>query len=171
MSRRQILPIGGGVLVAVWVVMLGATPYGASHDHLDRPAAVAVAAMYVAGRVVCHQRPERSFHLWGSQVPVCARCSGLYALAPIGFVLARRSSRLGASRHWPNRDGVSIHQLRMALLATAMPTLVTVGGEWIGLMHPTNLVRAVAGLPLGLSVAWVAGLALIGAIDETPRRR
>ena len=160
MPRRQILSLGGGVIVGVWVVMLVATPYVASHDHLQRAGAVAVAAMYVAGSVVCHQQPARSFHLWGTQMPVCARCTGLYALAPHG-------GWLGARRRRPSGRGVSIHRLRTVLLASAVPTLVTVGGEWAGLMYPPNLVRAVAGLPLGLTVAWVAGLALVGAIDET----
>ena len=167
MPRRRILPLGGGVIVGVWVVMLVATPYVASHDHLQRAGAVAVAAMYVAGSVVCHQQPARSFHVWGTQMPVCARCTGLYALAPSGFMLAPGGGWLGARRRRPSRRGVSIHRLRTVLLATAVPMLVTVGGEWAGLMYPPNLVRAVAGLPLGLTVAWVAGLALVGAIDET----
>ena len=167
MPRRRILPLGGGVIVGVWVVMLVATPYVASHDHLQRAGAVPVAAMYVAGSVVCHQQPARSFHVWGTQMPVCARCTGLYALAPFGFMLAPGGGWLGARRRRPSRRGVSIHRLRTVLLATAVPTLVTVGGEWAGLMYPPNLVRAVAGLPLGLTVAWVAGLALVGAIDET----
>ena len=25
----------------------------------------------------CHQRPERSFHIWGKQLPLCARCTGI----------------------------------------------------------------------------------------------
>lgn len=32
---------------------------------------------------VCHQIPERSFHIMGCPIAVCARCSGIY----IGFLL------------------------------------------------------------------------------------
>lgn len=29
---------------------------------------------------ICHQNPQRSFHCWGYQVIVCARCTGIYLL-------------------------------------------------------------------------------------------
>lgn len=42
---------------------------------------------------VCHQRPERSFHLWGEPLSVCHRCTGLY----LGFALGTLAwPRLGA---------------------------------------------------------------------------
>ena len=28
---------------------------------------------------LCHQRPERSYDLWGQQLSVCSRCLGIYA--------------------------------------------------------------------------------------------
>ena len=49
---------------------------------------MAVSGVYIAGALICHQRPERSFHVWGVQWPVCARCLGLYAGAAIGAVMA-----------------------------------------------------------------------------------
>ena len=36
-------------------------------------------ALYALGSHICHQRPERSFHLFAAQLPVCARCLGIYA--------------------------------------------------------------------------------------------
>src|SRR5678816_3926889 len=39
---------------------------------------VLAAAVYGLGGVVCHQRPERSFHWHGAQLAVCARCTGIY---------------------------------------------------------------------------------------------
>ena len=33
---------------------------------------------------ICHQRPERSFAIAGIQMPVCARCSGLYVSGALG---------------------------------------------------------------------------------------
>src|SRR5262249_38310806 len=44
--------------------------------------------IYAMGGLVCHQRPERSFWLWGAQMPVCARCSGIYAGAALAAALA-----------------------------------------------------------------------------------
>jgi len=37
--------------------------------------------------LVCHQRPERSFVLFGSCVAVCARCLGIYLGAAMGLLL------------------------------------------------------------------------------------
>jgi uncharacterized membrane protein len=41
---------------------------------------VAVAGVtYLFGALICHQLPDRSFHVDGAQLPVCARCLGIYA--------------------------------------------------------------------------------------------
>lgn len=168
MRTRRFVTLGVGLLVGFWSLMLVATPYVAAHDHPHGLAAVAAAAIYVAGGVVCHQQPARSFYLWDTQMPVCARCSGLYALAPLGMVLAGRRSRAGSVRSVTRScPGWSIGALRMVMLVAAVPTLATVGAELMGVLHPTNLVRAVSAVPLGVSVTWVVGLALGGTIDES----
>jgi uncharacterized membrane protein len=41
---------------------------------------------YVCFRVVCHQRPDRTFHLDGRPLGVCHRCSGLYTGLWIGWL-------------------------------------------------------------------------------------
>ena len=52
--------------------------------------------IFAVGSVICHQRPDRSFFVDGHQLPVCARCTGLYLssgaglAAWIGFKIARR---------------------------------------------------------------------------------
>jgi len=48
------------------------------------------------GYAVCHRIPERSFHIGDYQLPLCARCSGMYlgAMLGIGFqaLISRRRS-------------------------------------------------------------------------------
>lgn len=49
------------------------------------------------GYAVCHRIDERSFHLFGRQLPLCARCTGEFNAAAItfiflGFVSRKRSS-------------------------------------------------------------------------------
>jgi uncharacterized membrane protein len=61
---------------------------------------------------------------------------------------------------WPLR------RLRTILIAAAVPTLVTVVVEVVGIAEPTNVVRAFSALPLGFGVAWVVGLSLAGRVDE-----
>ncbi len=157
--------MGVGLVAGLWAGVLVATPYLMAHPH-PRQAGLAAAAVYVVSGVVCHQLSDRSFHLWDRQVPVCARCSGLYAGAPLGIVgvFARRrpSDRRPqtAGQVWPLR------RLRTILIAAAVPTLATAAVEIVGIAESTNLVRAVSALPLGFGVAWVVGMSLAGRVDE-----
>jgi uncharacterized membrane protein len=108
-------------------------------------------AVYAIGSVVCHQRPERSFFLWAHQMPVCARCTGIYAGAALGaMVFAFR--RAGALRH---NLGHGFSPARMALALGALPTVATLVYEWTTGHMPSNTVRALAGLPLGAAVSWI----------------
>ena len=38
--------------------------------------------------LICHRKPERSFHIKGYQFPVCARCTGFYLALIIYFIYA-----------------------------------------------------------------------------------
>ncbi|MEO7133716.1 MAG: DUF2085 domain-containing protein, partial [Vicinamibacterales bacterium] len=42
--------------------------------------------IFLAGSVICHQLPERSFFWAGQQLPVCARCTGLYVSGAFGLI-------------------------------------------------------------------------------------
>lgn len=42
--------------------------------------------VYLAGGMLCHQDPARSFVLDGHQLPVCARCTGLHLAVPFGLL-------------------------------------------------------------------------------------
>jgi uncharacterized membrane protein len=100
--------------------------------------------IYVAASRVCHQRPERSFHTAGVQWPVCGRCAGLYLSAPIGTLaawLARRRALRMRAPFW--------------LAIAAVPTVLTLGLEWLDLARVTNIDRALAALPLGAAIAFV----------------
>ena len=55
-----------------WVTMIVTAPVALSRARVP----VFTLSAYQAGSLVCHQRPERSFHLAGVQLPVCARCFG-----------------------------------------------------------------------------------------------
>jgi hypothetical protein len=78
MSRRVILAaLAAGSVV--WFALVVLAP--------DLPPALA-AIVYGIGGVVCHQRPERSFHWHGAQLAVCARCTGIYLGACTTAVLA-----------------------------------------------------------------------------------
>jgi uncharacterized membrane protein len=106
--------------------------------------------LYALGSHICHQRPERSFHLFSAQLPVCARCVGIYAGAAAGLLFTLKP-------FLPGR--LSSVSSRTLLSAGATPTLMTVIMEWSGLWSGSNSVRAVAGAALGVAVALVVARA------------
>ncbi len=131
------------VAAIAWPLVMGL----ALRERLHGRESVWTTAVYLVGARVCHQRPERSFHSAGVQWPVCGRCSGLYLAAPFGALAA-----LELARRHRNRTPRGMVAL---LLLSSLPTGVTLIGEWTGVMTPTNLVRALAALPLGACVAFV----------------
>lgn len=128
------IPVVFAVLAIGWLALLIVAPVA--------PTAVAT-WLYAIGSFICHQRSERSFHIEAAQLPVCARCLGIYAGAAIGTL----------SRLVPGSDPAV--RARTVLIASAVPTLVTLVLEWTDVWAATNLVRAAAGVPLGLAAAFV----------------
>ena len=115
----------------------------------------APAAMFPAGRFICHQRPERSFFVSGRQMPVCARCTGLYA----GAAVAAPFALLAAS-------SIASGRARRALLVSALPTAITWLLEFAGGMPFSNVARFAAALPLGFTAAWLV-LSVLRAAPRT----
>ena len=150
MSTIAWLLVGG---VLAWVAAIVLAPIAiASGSPVARACATAT---YAAGSFVCHQIPERSFHIAGRQFAVCGRCTGLYVSALAGGVLA-----LVFRRRLPIDD-------RMALAIAAIPTGLSWGLEHIGLAAQSNTIRAAAALPLGFAAAWVV-IALLTESEQRP---
>jgi len=122
-----------------WATLVVAGPWLASRPELG--GTHLSAAAYGVGALVCHQRPDRSFHLAGAQLPVCARCTGLYVSAALGILVVwsrRRSVRAPRLAAWRSR-----------LLWAALPTLATLVVEWWRPALTSGFLRAVAAVPLG----------------------
>ena len=147
-----------GFLVATltWMLMLVMVPFLLAHETGGGAVTVASTGTLLVGSVICHQRPDRSFRLWGVQMPVCARCSGLYLGAVVGALLA------GVRSHGIAQTASPV--LRMIVLAAAVPTGMTWLGEAVGWLPFAGGVRAVAAVPLGAAVTWVASLVIRGEL-------
>lgn len=143
-------PIVLAVMAAGWTALLAAAP------QLPIPLA---AFVYVFGSVICHQIPERSFYVADAQVPVCARCLGIYGGLAIGAFattmgrFVRGSDPL--SRSVPGSDPRLPGLSRLALVLGAAPTALMVPLEWIGVWPASNPMRAAAGVALGMAAGWV----------------
>jgi uncharacterized membrane protein len=114
---QQRTPLALTIAASLWTAALVAAPAALSHSTLAVPAA----AVYAGAARVCHQKPERSFHLAGVQLPVCGRCFGLYLSGALGTIAA------WASRRRPRGP------VRMALMVAAVPTAATWSIEMAGL--------------------------------------
>ena len=145
---RWIAP-GVALFAAAWLLLLITAPF------LTIPAA---GVLYAAGALICHQLPDRSFHVQAIQLPVCARCFGLYGGAAVGSAVGAA----GFARRWlAGRPLPWTRSLKWAGTGVAaIPTLATFALEW-GFGWPIpNAVRAIAALPLGFAVALVVVSAL-----------
>lgn len=131
------------IAAVAWLLAIVLAPLAASSGRGTWAAALA----YQIGSLICHQRPERSFHLAGVQLPVCARCFGLYAAGAAGLLLAAA----GFCFRWPST------RARAALAASAIPIVLTVVLEWTGTIETGNLLRMATGLPLGVMAGLVFG--------------
>jgi uncharacterized membrane protein len=134
-----------------WAALVLGAPYVVTHDTGESAALRGAALTYLVGRFVCHQRPDRSFHAWGAQLPVCSRCTGLYLAAPFGAMAALTPRLCRRIRH---------QRLRFVLLTAALPMGVAWALEAAGLIALTNAQRAASAVPVGFAVCWVATRAL-----------
>jgi uncharacterized membrane protein len=148
------------VAVLSWSVALVAAPHAIA---MDGPVRMVAALTYLGAGYICHQRPERSFHLEGRPLPVCARCTGLYLAVPFGLAGVLFMRRRGGA------DDRTYRRWRVAIVAAAVPTVISVGLEWIG--GPglsSNISRALTALPLGAALAAAVGAAVIGHFGPGP---
>jgi uncharacterized membrane protein len=110
-----------------------------------------IALLYAAGSVICHQLPDRSFFLDGQQLPVCARCTGLYLSGAGGFIgwVAIKLAR--GRRPMAVRPRVAL----LIVAAAAVPTVLSVASGTLGVWDGSNVTRALFAIPLGLAAGAV----------------
>ena len=150
-------------LSLLWLMALIVAPVVRAHpDEWPTMVRASAGLAYVAGSFICHQRPERSFHVGAAPLPVCARCTGLHvgvALGLLGLLVTstRWRARLReASRAW---------QVRAALAAVSLPTILSVALEQLGAGSP-RAARALAAAPLGAGIALLVATAIEGWLAE-----
>ena len=110
-----------------------------------------VAFAYAVGGVICHQLPDRSFFVDGRQLPVCARCTGLYASGLIGFVGWMAVKSVRRWRRLVVAPRVALAIVAAAAIPTALSYVTGITGVWDG----SNLTRAALAVPLGVAAGAV----------------
>ena len=104
-------------------------------------------------RVMCHGIASRCLLLWGVPMPICARCTAIYAGLLLGF-LAFVVVRKGSER-----------ALRWTAFFAALPVFIDGVTQATGLRESTNALRIATGLVAGFAF----GLWVLCAIENVPR--
>jgi hypothetical protein len=156
----RILPIRAAFssLALLWPAALVSATRMAALPHRGAVASALSAAVYISGSLLCHQRPERSFYLWGAQFPVCARCTGIYAGAALGVIAAWLRSNVTVRLKPDTTSYVASgfrRTARLTLFAASLPTALTLVYEWTTGVTPSNGIRALSGAILGAAAASV----------------
>lgn len=120
--------------IGAWWLLILAAPLLAAHEQ-----PTTAAAIYFFFHKICHQIPERSFFLWGKQLAVCSRCTGLY----VGFSLAALAYPL-QFRLKPINDFP-----RWILLLALVPMAIDFVADAIGIFANSGSSRLISGVIAG----------------------
>jgi uncharacterized membrane protein len=116
-------------------ILLAPALLAAGHGRLARP-------LYGYNGLFCHQRNDRSFHLFGEKLACCERCAAIYgALLVVGLLFAFL------------RGGFRGPRLS-DLVALALPAAVDGGAQALGLWQSTAATRVLSGAMLGGAMCW-----------------
>jgi uncharacterized membrane protein len=105
--------------------------------------------------VMCHGIPARCLTLWNVPMPICARCTAIYAGLFAGLVLFV-VVRKGSERVY-----------RWLTFAAAIPVFIDGVTQAIGLRESTNGLR----LATGAIVGFAFGMWVLCAIENAPKSR
>ncbi len=113
--------------------------------------------IYALYRLTCHQRPERSFFLFGHKMAICARCTAIYtSFWGMGLLYA-----VWKATPWGHRYPPRSLPLRWPAIL-AVPMFIDGLTQLVGLRESTNLLRAITGALVGVGT----GLFVYPVLDE-----
>ncbi len=101
-------------------------------------------------RMLCHGRVERCLELFGATMPICARCTGVYAGMLFGLAL------VPLLRHLRERT------MRVVAIAAVTPLGIDGLTQLTGLRESTNPLRLATGLVAGFAF----GLWILSAVEH-----
>lgn len=112
--------------------------------------------LYQAFHQICHQLPERSFHLAGESFGVCARCTSIYFAFLIGIV---------AYPFFKSLDDVRIPS-RALLVAAMLPMLIDVGLGVLDIHESSLATRVFTGAIFGLVLPFIILPVALEAVQQ-----
>jgi len=151
-GARLVWIITATIALAI-VAMIVAAPLAQANQHQEFAATI-----YKTFSFVCHQIPERSFHLAGYKFAVCSRCTGLYS----GFALAVLIYPIVRSLRRVETPGI------VWLFLAAVPLVIDFSLGYFSIWQNTHASRFATGALLGsVAVFYI----LPGLIELSSRLR
>jgi uncharacterized membrane protein len=145
-NARPLHPAAGAMVIwaisAALVITILAAIIGAPLLQSSGHSAFAF-KIYRVFSFLCHQIPERSFHIAGHQFAVCSRCTGLYA----GFALAILSFPVFRSLQKTETPRI------VWLFASAMPLAIDFSLTYFGIWQNNHFTRFTTGALFGAVAA------------------
>jgi uncharacterized membrane protein len=136
-SWNKLVFIGVGLLLLGWL--------------LNTPAGLLGKADAI-GYAVCHRIDLRSFHLGERQLPLCARCTGMYLGAVLGLVYQGLVSRKRAGM--PSKGIiVAMAFFILAFAIDGLNSFLSLIPTAPHLYDPQNWLRLLTGMGMGLAIA------------------
>ena len=106
-----------------------------------------ISLIFSLGSGLCHQLPERSFIWHNVQLPLCARCTGIYFGFLFAFILLAILYRKA-----PRRGGLSDFYYG-AIVVMGLPLVVDGLTSYLGFRSTTNAIRLASGAAFGAVLA------------------
>lgn len=146
----------GLAVAALWLCLIMAAPIAKAHGLL-----AISSPLYYFFSFLCHQFPERSFHIDGEPFAVCSRCFGVYAGLLAGFV---------SYPLWRSVDNVEPLP-RVWLFLSIIPISVDWALTFFGIWENTHLSRFVTGGILGFACGTFIVPSIVEVTRNLTRRR
>ena len=138
--RRQAFKVWliGGAVVLVWVLLILLAPLAKANGFTQISA-----PLYHFFSYLCHQIPDRSFHIEGDQFGVCSRCFGVYFGIFAGFAIYPLWRKID------DIEPISRIWLALSVIPIGVDWALTIFGVWAN----TFTSRFVTGMILGAACA------------------
>jgi uncharacterized membrane protein len=142
-------------VVTVWLLLIVLPPVFAANGNTGISSPV-----YHFFSFICHQMPERSFHLLDHQLAVCSRCFGVYFGLLAGLI---------AYPLWRSIENIDPLP-RIWLFASMVPIVIDWSLGVLDIWHNNHASRFITGLILGFACATYIMPALVEIVRNLSRK-
>jgi uncharacterized membrane protein len=128
-----------GLMNGVLLVITGLSLLAPYLEHAGHP--IPGLLIQKAFRVLCHQKPERSFFIFGHQMAVCSRCFAVYSsFLTVGLAFGAWRSLI--KKRW---EEIPLWSLGILILPMALDGVT----QLVGLRESTQVLRTITGTLVG----------------------